>query len=342
VMSGLNRSGREFVEEYDLQFPEMVLAAEIARRAVAQAVRETGALANVTARAKTVTSLRGKLRRKSYEHPRSALTDLVGVRVITFYKDAVDQIVPKLRQVFEVNERKSTDKRLVLGLRDFGYRSVHLIVRLRDSQTLAIRSRFLRKQWFEIQVRSILEHAWAEIEHEIVYKSGTKQPADVTRRFASLAGTLELLDGEFLSLRQENDSLVLRYRELYKNGEDQRKPFDVARLLGFLEATRRGMSWRQAAADGHPFAAGLDVSCVEALRAVGLGTPTSLSAMFSSRRYRYISRSFAASQGIGVDDVSHLADVVLAVMTKDTKVVQHHFPEIINDPAIRQFFSIDA
>jgi hypothetical protein len=197
---------------------------------------------------------------------------------------------------------------------------------------------FLRDHWFEIQVRSILEHAWAEIEHEIVYKSGIKQPREITRRFASLAGALELLDSEFLALRKENDLLIGHYRVVYLENEDQRILFDVARLLGFLEASRPGLSWRQAAGDGVPFRAGLDNSCVEALKVVGLGTPASLSRMFQSSRFRYALRSFAALQGIGQTDVSHLANVVLAVMVKDAKVVEHHFPEIINDPAIRQFF----
>ena len=114
--------------------------------------------------------------------------------------------------------------------------------------------------------------------------------------------------------------------------------FDVARLLGFLEASRPGLSWRQAAADGVPIRAGLDDSCVEALKAVGLGTPSSLSSMFRSSRFRYALRSFAALQGISQTDVSHLASVVLAVVVKDAGVVDHHFPEIINDPAIRHFF----
>jgi ppGpp synthetase/RelA/SpoT-type nucleotidyltranferase len=91
-MSGLNRLARQFLDEYGRQVEEAIAAAEIARFAVDRAVRETGALAHVTARAKTVASLRGKLRRKSYKRPRSKLTDLVGVRVITFYRDAVDQM----------------------------------------------------------------------------------------------------------------------------------------------------------------------------------------------------------------------------------------------------------
>jgi putative GTP pyrophosphokinase len=133
-MSGLNRAARHFLAEYGGQVTEAAAAAEIARLAVERAVRETGALAQVTARAKTVASLRGKLRRKSYKRPRGKLTDLVGVRVITFYRDAVDQIVPKLQRTFEINVRESTDKRLILGLRDFGYRSVHLIARFRPTK----------------------------------------------------------------------------------------------------------------------------------------------------------------------------------------------------------------
>jgi ppGpp synthetase/RelA/SpoT-type nucleotidyltranferase len=132
------------------QLEEATSAAEIARLAVAQIVREVGALVHVTARAKTVASLRGKLRRKPYKRPRQKVTDLVGVRVITSYRDAVDPIVAKLQQAFEINRKESTDKRLILGLRDFGYRSVHLIARFKPSQTLPHNHEFLRTNWFEI------------------------------------------------------------------------------------------------------------------------------------------------------------------------------------------------
>ena len=55
----------------------------------------------------------------------------------------------------------------------------------------------------EIQVRTILQHAWAEIEHDIVYKSPGEIPFRVRRRFACLAGLLEIADREFESLRQD-------------------------------------------------------------------------------------------------------------------------------------------
>ena len=55
----------------------------------------------------------------------------------------------------------------------------------------------------EIQVRTILQHAWAEIEHDVVYKSLGEIPFRVRRRFACLAGLLEIADREFESLRQD-------------------------------------------------------------------------------------------------------------------------------------------
>lgn len=56
---------------------------------------------------------------------------------------------------------------------------------------------------FEIQIRSILQHAWAEIEHDLQYKSAEAVPKEVRRRFARLAGLLELGDVEFMGIRDQ-------------------------------------------------------------------------------------------------------------------------------------------
>src|ERR1700674_5340014 len=134
-MSGINRAAQRFLDAYEGEFLAAEQAARLARDEVAKVARETGALVHVVvARAKTPDSLRGKLRRKQYRRPNQQITDIVGIRVITYYRDAVDPIVACLQQAFEVNQKESTDKRLALGLRDFGYRSVHLIARLKPSQ----------------------------------------------------------------------------------------------------------------------------------------------------------------------------------------------------------------
>lgn len=337
-MVGLNRSSQRFLESYEQRFEQFEIEAELVRGLVREIARSTGALIHtVKARAKTPESVLGKLRRKHYSDPDRQMRDLIGVRVITFYSDDVDLVVDRLKHKFEIDSSDSVDKRVRLGLHDFGYRSVHLIARLKPAQARSKKYHILSNQWFEVQVRSILEHAWAEISHEIFYKSGVQYPEEMVRRFASLAGTLELLDNEFLTLRDERDELIDRYREIYANHGDNRNAFDVARLLGFMEASwPEGRSWRQAAEAGVPFQPGLDTSCVDALKAVGLGTPRSLRNVFESREFRDAVASFASSHGIAPEHVSHLAVVLLALAVKDPNVLKRHFPEIEFDSAIEQ------
>lgn len=54
----------------------------------------------------------------------------------------------------------------------------------------------------EIQIRSVLQHAWAEIEHDIGYKSEITIPKEMRRSFSRIAGLLEIADKEFDSIRQ--------------------------------------------------------------------------------------------------------------------------------------------
>lgn len=336
AMADLNKSAERFLSSYQRRYRQFQRKADLLRDVVSEIARGTGALVHATtARAKTPESVRSKLRRKHYRNPDSQFTDLIGVRVITIYSDDVDLVVARIREDMIINKRDSVDERVLLGLRDFGYRSVHLIARLKASQVRAKKHQILRNQWFEIQVRSILEHAWAEISHEIVYKSGVQYPEEMIRRFASMAGTLELLDNEFLTLRDERNDLIDHYRDTYAKNEDDRKAFDVARLMGFLEAHRpEGQSWRQAAHTGAPFHPGLDTSCVEALKAVGLGTPKSLGTILKSCSFDDAVVSYAAAHGIAPGSVSHLAVVLLALIVKNASVIKEYFPEILFDPAI--------
>jgi putative GTP pyrophosphokinase len=112
------------------------------------------------------------------------VTDLIAVRVITYFGHDIDRIERELQAQLEVSERKSRDARKALAEDRFGYRSVHLIARLRRPLVPPGRSA-IRRRWFEVQIRSILDHAWSEIEHEAVYKSGVMFPS---RTIHSCAG----------------------------------------------------------------------------------------------------------------------------------------------------------
>jgi ppGpp synthetase/RelA/SpoT-type nucleotidyltranferase len=319
----LSKKARHFFERYEIAFDDLVEAAQkVEEKAHDILLPYNFDLHLVTARAKDPDSLLRKIRSKGYGDPARQLTDQVGLRVITYYESDVDRVALVLRNAFEIDEKRSEDKRVSLGLTKFGYRSVHLIARAFDASDWSP----LKNKWFEIQVRSVLEHAWAEIEHELVYKAGIKYPLPVLRQFAALAGAAEVLDQQFTVLRDERSQLIDHYRDVYSRGEEPDEPFDAARLLGYLEATRpEGLSWRTAEVREEPFPPRIEATCVEALEACDVATARQLHAVLKAKPFLAASGDFASSEGISRAEISHLAIVVLVVGSLDEQLFKDEF-----------------
>jgi len=165
---------------------------------------------SITSREKNPEKLREKIptEGKVYDSLSNNITDLAGVRIITYFPSDVDKIVPLIEKEFKVDPKHSVDKRLCLDPAIFGYASVHFVVEFRSEVLKLPEFAIFNKMKCEIQVRTILQHAWAEIEHDIVYKSPEDIPFRLRRRFACLAGLLEIADREFESLRQ--DEMLVR------------------------------------------------------------------------------------------------------------------------------------
>lgn len=188
----------------------------------------------VTYRVKSEESALLKLERKgdSYEGV-GALNDLLGLRVICYFSDQVDQVASALQKQFDIDEKHSKDKRKALGDREFGYLSLHRIAKVLPPRGDLIEYKRFRNEPFEIQIRSILQHAWAEIEHDLGYKVETI-PSHLRRRFSMLAGVLELADREFISLRSD----VSQY-ELDSKKKATTEPDSLALDQSTLEAVLR-------------------------------------------------------------------------------------------------------
>jgi len=154
----------------------------------------------VTLRLKDRESLAKKLARpdKRYEDLWD-VTDLVGLRITTYFEDAVDRVGSLLEAKLSLDLSRSTDKRRKLDAGAFGYRSLHYVCRLGAESAHSLPS----EACGEVQIRTVLDHAWAEIEHDLGYKAREAVPAAARRRLNRLASLLELADQEFLAIRRD-------------------------------------------------------------------------------------------------------------------------------------------
>ena len=134
---------------------------------------------------------------------------MAGIRVITFFRSDVPRVATIIREQFDVLDEQDIGKALIEQQR-IGYQSVHFIVRLSPSRFSLPEYREFRGLKAEIQLRTVLQHAWAEIQHDIEYKSGLVVPASIHQRFMELAGLIEIGDREFDAIQREHFAVATR------------------------------------------------------------------------------------------------------------------------------------
>lgn len=161
----------------------------------------------IASRVKDIESYKLKVDNPKYDDPISQITDLAGIRVITYVEDEIDKVCKVIETTFDIDATNSLDKSKELGVDRVGYKSVHYIAKLKEDRLNLPEYNIFRDRHFEIQVRTILQHAWAEIEHDRNYKFTGKLPDEISRRFKLLAGVLEISDREFNNISKEIDSI---------------------------------------------------------------------------------------------------------------------------------------
>jgi putative GTP pyrophosphokinase len=181
---------------------------------------------SIESRAKTIDSFGDKASKPSpnnpnkpyYQNPLSDITDLAGARVIVFLPRTLNMVDSIIQAEFHVIEK--TDKSLILIKEEkFGYASIHYLVRLKENRTSLLEYSRFKDLVAEIQVRTILQHAWAEIEHDIQYKEVEIIPSTIRRRFLSLAGFLEIADREFQAIQDDDEKLRTQARQSVQEGK---------------------------------------------------------------------------------------------------------------------------
>ena len=135
--------------------------------------------------------LRLKSHQINSENKMIYLTDMMGIRLICAFLEDINIAIEQIKNIFDVEEIevKGADKKFS----EFGYESVHVLVKIPNSIKTSVEKKHSQLEKLndtlvcEIQVRTILQDAWAEVEHELIYKTEFN-PFDIPlrRKLASL------------------------------------------------------------------------------------------------------------------------------------------------------------
>lgn len=188
---------------------------------------------SITCRVKERASFLAKFDRKGYSNI-DEITDMAGVRIIAHTTSDELAISELIKNEFLYDTSQSGDK--ADGLKDdqVGYLSIHFIAELNASRCQLGEYSAYKGLKCEIQVRTLLQHAWAEIEHDRNYKFGGVLPKDIRRRFYLVAGALELMDAEFERLSKEIDTYGQQVAEDAQSG-NLNIPIDSTSLTEYMQ-----------------------------------------------------------------------------------------------------------
>ena len=233
----LDFHGEMILEEYRTKLPVYERLKTVVLEQLGRCLNENNIIVSgLEARVKTEKSLTGKLELKGYKY-KSILdvTDIVGARVIAFYSDEVDLVSALVEQTFDIDWSNSVDKRKMLETDRFGYMSLHYVCRIPESVYSDPSMPELNQIRFELQMRSTLQHVWANMYHDMGYKSDVEIPVEYHRNMSRLAGMLELIDEQFSSIRREINDYRRNVQSLVASGNFNEVLLDGDTFRSYLE-----------------------------------------------------------------------------------------------------------
>ncbi|MCX6402254.1 MAG: DUF429 domain-containing protein [Propionibacteriales bacterium] len=226
------------VREYAEVQPELRQAADQFVQLVTAILDEAGInYLTVTGRAKSVSSFAAKAARTLdgrpvFADPLREITDQIGVRVITYVHSDVQAVADLMEDQVVVHDDRDMGRETASEGR-WGYASRHLLVGLDPAREGHDEFEVLRGRQAQIQIRTVLQHAWAEFEHDIRYKVTIPDEyvPDLDRRFTLAAGLLELADREFSTIRDRLQSGMAGPSDEPEDDDPRISPRELAAFL---------------------------------------------------------------------------------------------------------------
>lgn len=160
----------------------------------------------ITTRVKTFKSFLDKASKvvddkPKYKKPFQEIQDLIGARIVVFYKSDIEPISRIVEKAFNPVEKRQL---IPEDENEFGYEGLHYVLfvppniggQYRDIPNIPI--------FFELQIKTLYQHAWAQAEHGLGYKPGIPVDRDTRRKLAFVAaqswGSDEILEALFQQL----------------------------------------------------------------------------------------------------------------------------------------------
>lgn len=234
----MNLINRLILEDYRKQRDDFVKLGDVVHAKLTELCAGLGlSPLGIEHRVKTEKSLAGKLERSGgWYSALEDLTDILGARVILFFSDDIDRVGKEVEKHFSIDWENSSDKRALIKADSFGYLSLHYICFFDENSGLPAA---LCGKRFEIQIRTVLQHAWAAINHDLGYKTEFGVPRSVTREFSRIAGLLEIADEEFVRTRDHMRAYTENIRrQIIENRADE-VPIDSVSLNEYVKRNEK-------------------------------------------------------------------------------------------------------
>jgi putative GTP pyrophosphokinase len=212
-------------KEFDATYHNRVLIVEDLKSRLEEVFHTMRPKPTVKGRAKSFQSYYKKyirlLQQQMDKTKRPVINDLVGLRIVCTFIEDISSVETAIQNTFQITEveRKGSN----YSFKEFGYESTHILIKIPED--------IIKKRGkagcdiAEIQVRTILQDAWAEVEHELVYKAEfTPFDEPMKRKLAAVNASLSLADIVFQEIRdyqrQLNRELGKRRESFFKKIEE--------------------------------------------------------------------------------------------------------------------------
>jgi ppGpp synthetase/RelA/SpoT-type nucleotidyltranferase len=169
----------QFMARYTKEYDFYNQTARLAHQKIESSLQAAGIRSIVTSRAKSIARLEDKCRQRETRHGGYSsiddiyddIVDLAGVRVALYFPAEIDQVDGTITRLFDViltKEFPGSEPRPANKQFD-GYKAIHYRVQLKEDDLSEAEKRYAAAR-IEIQVASVLMHAWAEVNHDLAYK----------------------------------------------------------------------------------------------------------------------------------------------------------------------------